>query len=179
MAVVNKYVNDLLEAGKLDEAAYVNGGNKISMIQSEEFAAGDDAGSIYRFFKGLRPNLIPIDIKIYVDDAVAGADDVNVGLYETTGADGVAGAAIDDNCFGDDVDLSPAGGAVRGGGADGTDEWVDGMKTVDIANMKKKLYEHAGHDVTDYTQGYDLVLTCVSECTTGGTVTVVAEFIMG
>ncbi len=122
--------------------------------------------------------MIPIDIKIYVDDAVAGADDVNVGLYEQTDSGG-NGAAIDDNCFGDDVDLSPAGGALRGGGADGTDEWVDGMKSVDIANMTKKLYEHAGHDVSDYTQGYDLVLTCISECTTGGTVTVVAEFLEG
>ena len=178
MAGADVYVNELVESGKLAEAPYVNGSKKVGMIASEEFAAGDDAGSIYRFFKGLNPNLIPIDIKIYVDDAVAGADDVNVGLYEQTD-DGGTGAAIDDNCFGDDVDLSPAGGAVRGGGADGTDEWVDGMKSVDIANMTKKLYEHAGHDVTDYTQGYDLVLTCISECTTGGTVTVVAEFLMG
>ncbi len=178
MAVVNKYVRTLVEAGKLDEAPFVNGANKVSMVASEEFAAGDDAGSIYRFFKGLNPNLIPIDIKIYVDDEVAGADDVNVGLYEMSGDRG-DGVAIDDNCFGEDVDLSPAGGALRGGGADGTDEWVDGMKTVDIADLTKKLYEHAGHDVTDYTQGYDLVLTCVSECTTGGTVTVVAEFLLG
>ncbi len=178
MAVVNKYVRTLIEDGKLDEAPYVNGAKKVSMVASEEFAAGDDAGSIYRFFKGLNPNLIPIDIKIYVDDAVAGADEVDVGLYEQTDDSGV-GAVIDIDCFGDDVDLSPAGGALRGGGADGTDEWVDGMKSVDIANLPYKLYEHAGHDVTDYTQGYDLVLTCVSECTTGGTVTVVAEFIMG
>ncbi len=178
MAVVNKYVRTLVEAGKMEEAPYVNGSKKVGMIASEEFAAGDDAGSIYRFFKGLNPNLIPIDIKIYVDDAVAGADEVDVGLYVPTD-DGGVGAVIDIDCFGDDVDLSPAGGAVRGGGADGTDEWVDGMNAVDIANLPKKLYEHAGHDVTDYGQGYDLVLTCVSECTTGGTVTVIAEFLQG
>ncbi len=178
MAVVNKYVRTLVEAGKLDESAYVNGSKIVGMVASEEFAAGDDAGSIYRFFKGLNPNLIPIDIKIYVDDEVAGADEVDVGLYEQTDDSGV-GAVIDIDCFGDDVDLSPAGGALRGGGADGTDEWVDGMKSVDIADLPKKLYEHAGHDVTDYTQGYDLVLTCVSECTTGGTVTVIAEFLEG
>ncbi len=178
MAVVNKYVRALVEAGKQEEAPYVNGSKTVGMVASEEFASGDDAGSIYRFFKGLNPNLIPIDIMIYADDAVVGADDVNVGLYEQSGDRG-NGAAIDDNCFGDDVDLSPAGGLLRGGGADGTDEWADGMKSVDVANLTYKLYEHAGHDVTDYTQGYDLVLTCISECTTGGTVTVVATFLMG
>ncbi len=178
MAVVNKYVRTLIEAGKLDEAVFVNGSNKVGMISSEEFAAGDDAGSIYRFFKGLNPNLIPIDIKIYVDDAVVGATDVNVGLYEQTD-DGGTGAAIDDNCFADALDLSPAGGAVRGGGVIGHDEFIDGMAAVDIANMTKKLYEHGGHDVTDYTQGYDLALTVISDTTTGGTVTVVATFLTG
>ena len=170
------YVRDLIEAGKLDEAPYVTGSKKVGIVASEEIGTG--AGNVYRFFKGLHPNLIPIDIKIYADDALVGGDDVNVGLYEQTDAGGT-GAAIDDNCFGDDVDLSPAGGLLRGGGADGTDEWADGMKSVDIANLTYKLYEHAGHDVTDYTQGYDLVLTCISECTTGGTVTVVATFIEG
>ncbi len=178
MAVVNKYVRTLVEAGKLEEAPYVNGSKVVGMVASEELASGDDAASVYRFFKGLNPNLIPIDIKIYADDAVVGATDVNVGLYEQSGDRGT-GAAIDDNCFADALDLSPAGGAVRGGGVIGHDEFIDGMKAVDIANMTYKLYEHAGHDVTDYTQGYDLALTVISDTTTGGTVTVVATFIEG
>ena len=176
--MADSYVNALIAAGKIAEAAYVSGARTITAIATKEFVAGDAAGDVFRFFKSLNPNLIIIDLKIYVDDALVGADDVNVGLYETTDAGGT-GVVVDDNVFGDDIDLSPAGGAVRGGGADGTDEWVDGLKAVDVANMEKKLYEHAGHDVTNYKQGYDLALTVVSEITTGGTCTVVAQFIEG
>ncbi len=178
MAVENKYVRTLVEAGKLEEAPYVNGAKVVGMVASEELAAGDDAASVYRFFKGLNPNLIPIDIKIYVDDAVVGATDVNVGLYEQTD-DGGTGAVVDDNCFADALDLSPAGGAVRGGGVIGHDEFIDGMKAVDIANLTNKLYEHGGHTVTDYIAGYDLALTVISDTTVGGTVTVIATFIEG
>ncbi len=176
--MADTYVNALIAAGKIAEAAYVSGARTITAIATKEFVAGDAAGDVFRFFKSLNPNLIPIDIKIYADDALVGADDVNVGLYETTD-DGGTGVVVDDNCFGDDIDLSPAGGAVRGGGADGTDEWVDGMKAVDVADMEKKIYEHGAHTVATYKQGYDLALTVVSEITTGGTVTVVAQFIEG
>ena len=178
MAVVDKYVRTLVEAGKLEEAPYVNGAKVVGMVASEELAAGDDAASIYRFFKGLNPNLIPIDIKIYVDDAVVGATDCDVGLYEQTD-DGGTGAVVDKDIFADGIDLSPAGGAVRGGGVIGHDEFIDGMATVDIANLTKKLYEHGGHDVTDYKAGYDLCLTVVSDTTVGGTVTMVATFLEG
>lgn len=178
MAVENKYVRALVEAGKLEEAPYVNGSKVIGMVASEELAAGDDAASVYRFFKGLNPNLIPIDIKLYVDDAVAGATDCDVGLYEQTD-DGGTGIAVDKDVFADGIDLSPVGGALRGGGVIGHDEFIDGMATVDIANLTKKLYEHGGHDVTDYKQGYDLCLTVVSDTTTGGTVTMIATFLEG
>ncbi len=179
MAVVNKYTNDLIASGKLAEAAYVNGARTITCVESEELASGDDAASVYRFFKSLNPNLIPIDVKIYVDDAVVGATDVNVGFYETTD-DGGTGAIIDGgNSLADAVDLSPAGGLLRGGGVIGTDEYLDGMKGVDIADLYKKIYQHAGHTVSNYKQGYDLALTVISDTTTGGTVTVIAQFIEG
>ena len=177
--MADSYVNALIAAGKIAESAYVSGARTITAIATKEFVAGDAAGDVFRFFKSLNPNLIIIDLKIYVDDALVGADDVNIGLYEPTD-DGGTGAIIGTgNQFGDDVDLSPAGGAVRGGGADGTDEWVDGLAAVDVANMENKLYEHAGHTVVNYIQGYDLALTVISEITTGGTCTVVAQFIEG
>lgn len=178
MAVENKYVNALIAAGKIAEAAYVSGARTITAIATEELASGDDALSVYRFFKGLNPNLIPIDIKIYVDDAVVGATDVDVGLYEQSEG-GVDGAVVDRECLGATIDLSPAGGGVRGGGIIGTDEYIDGLNAVDIADLTKKLFEHAGHTVTNYKQGYDLALTVVSDTTTGGTVTVIAQFIEG
>ncbi len=180
MAGADAYVNELVEAGKLDEAAYVNGSNRVDMIESFELAVSDGSGTadVYRVFKGLRPNLIPIDIKIYVDDAVVGATDMDIGLYEQSGDRG-DGAVIDKEVFCATADFSTAGGFLRGAGADLTDEFLDGLKSVDIADLKKKLYEHAGHDVTDYTQGYDLCITSNVNVTTGGTVTVIAQFIQG
>ncbi len=185
MAVENKYVNTRVEAGKNDEAPYVSGSRVIGMVETEEVHADDGVVSVYRFFKGLTPNLIPIRIRIYVDDAIAGATEADVGLYEQTD-DGGTGAVIDRDCFADNLDLVAlgAGGiAIHGGAADAgaaaSDGAIDGMAAVDIANKKYKLYQHAGHDVTDYTQGYDLCLTVVSDTTTTGTVTIVATFLEG
>ncbi len=180
MAGNDVYVNALVEAGKQAESAYVYGARTITIIATEELTVSDGSttADVYRFFKGLNPNLIPIDAKIYVDDAVVGATDIDIGLYEQTD-DGGTGAAVDSDVFADGIDLSPVGGAVRGGGVIGHDEFIDGLVTVDIANLIKKLYEHGGHTVTDYKQGYDFALTSNSNVTTGGTVTIIAQFIEG
>lgn len=180
MAGADKYVNELIAAGKLAEAPYVNGARTITMIETEELDISDGSGTadVYRFFKSLNPNLIPIDIKIYVDDAVVGATDMDVGLYQPTD-DGGTGIVVDADVFADGIDLSPAGGAVRGGGVIGHDEFIDGLVTVDIANLTKKIYEHGGHTVATYKQGYDLALTSNVSVTTGGTVTIIAQFIEG
>ncbi len=71
------YVRTRVEAGKNEEAPYVTGSKKIGMVASEELTTG--AGNVYRFFKGLNPNLIPIDIKLYSDDAHVGETDLNIG----------------------------------------------------------------------------------------------------
>ncbi len=179
-AVTDVYVNELVESGKIAESAYVGGAATLTIIETEEFPIADGSANIdiYRFFKGLNPNLIPIEIKVYADDAIVGATDVDIGLYEQTD-DSADGVVVDVDVFADGVSLSQAGGHVRGGGVIDTDEFLDGLKAVDIANLTKKLYEHAGHTVTNYKQGYDLALTVNSDVTTGGTVTVIATFIQG
>ncbi len=183
MAVVNKYVSSLLAANKLDMAALVNGAVPIMMVQTEELAAGDSAGSVYRFFKGLKPNLIPVNLDVYVDDALTDESDADIGFYEQS-VGGVNGAVINKNVLADSLDLIPSGGAVRGG-ADIGDvvegrEAIDGLKSVDIADLTKKIYEHCGHTVKNWKPGYDLALTInTGITTTGGTVTMIATFIQG
>lgn len=177
MAGADVYVNELIEAGKIAEAPYVSGARTITVIESEELIVsnGSVTADIYRFFKGLNPNLIATDLKVYADDAIVGATDIDLGLYEQ----GIAGVEADSDVFADGIDLSPVGGAVRGGGVIGHDEFIDGLVTVDIANLTKKLYEHVGHTVQNYKQGYDLALTSNSNVTTGGTVTIIGQFIEG
>ncbi len=177
MAGNDVYVNEDREADKLAAAPYVNGARTITMIETEEFIISDGSSTSdkYRFFAGINPNLIPIDIKVYADDALVGATDVDIGLY----LNGAGLDVVDEDVFADGIDLSPAGGLLRGGGIIGTDEYLDGLKAVDIANLTNKIYEHAGHTIKNHKAGYDLVLTVKSDVTTGGTVTVIAQFIEG
>jgi len=184
MAVVNKYVNSLIAANKIANAALVNGARVIGMIATEELAAGDSAASVYRFFKGVSGNLIPIDIQIFADEALTDENDADVGLYEQTPPNGDDGPVINANVFGDSIDLIPAGGALRGAADIGdvveAKEAIDGLKSVDIANMTKKLYEHAGHTVNTAKSGYDICITAnTGITTTGGTVTMLALFLEG
>lgn len=177
MAGADVYVNENVASDKLGDASRQGGSRTITMVESEELIVSDGSVTpdIYRFFKGINPNLIPIDIKIYVDDAVVGATDMDVGLYKV----GIGETEVDSDVFADGIDLSPAGGAIRGGGVIGHDEFIDGLVGVDIANLTKKLYEHGGHTVANYLGGYDLALTSNVSVTTGGTVTIIAQFIEG
>ncbi len=183
MAVENKYVSALVAAGKLENAPLVNGSKVTGMIQTEELAAGDSAGSVYRFFKGISGNLIPIDIQVWVDDALTDETDADIGLYEQS-VGSINGAVISANVFADSLDLIPAGGALRGAADVGdvveANEAIDGLKSVDIADLTKKVYEHAGHTVKTSKDGYDLCLTInTGITTTGGTVTILATFLQG
>ena len=179
-AITDVYVSELLESGKIAEAPYVNGARTITAIETEELPIADGSANIdiYRFFKGLNPNLIIVDLKVYADDAIVGATDCDLGLYKQT-SDSGDGVVIDVDVFADGVSLSQAGGHLRGGGVIDTDEYLDGLKAVDIANLTKKIYEHAADTVKTYEQGYDLALTINSNVTTGGTVTIIAQFIEG
>lgn len=170
MAVENKYVNDKVQAGKVDEAQYVNGQDIVAMVETEELAAGDSNASVYRFFKGLNPNLIPIRIDVYGDAAITDANDCDLGFYKST-KDGVLGAVISKDVLADALDIAGISSAVTP---------LNGLNNVDIANRKKKIYELCGHTVKNYVQGYDLALTAnTGVTTTGGTVTIVAWFIKG
>lgn len=178
--MVDKYVNSSLASNKIANAALVNGARVVGMVATEELAAGDAAGSVYRFFKGVSGNLIPINIKIYVDDALTDENDADIGLYEQTPPGGPDGAVIDANVFADSLDIIPAGGALRGTLAGATETPADGMASVDIANLTKKIYEHAGHTVKTAKEGYDICLTAnTGITTTGGTVTMIAYFLEG
>jgi hypothetical protein len=170
---VDKYVSAAITAGKLENAALCNGARVIGMVATEELAADGDA-SIYRFFKGVSGNLIPINIKVYVDDAVTEAVDSDIGLYEQNG-----GPVIDADIFADSLDLAPAGGALRGTVAGVTETPADGMCSVDIANLTKKIYEHAGHTELTAKAGYDICLTTNTDAGTGGTITMIATFLEG
>jgi len=168
MAVVNKYVDALTEAGKLTAAAFNEGGDVVEIVAIAEVAAADDDASVYRLAKALNPDLIPVEIKLF-NDAIAGATDFELGFYETT-VDGQLGAAID-------IDALLGTTDINGGNARGSS--VDGLGAVDLADSQKRLYELAGDAQADKRLGYDIALTANTVGTAAGTITVYMRFIQG
>lgn len=177
MAVENKYTSSKLSAttGQLSapatlQSALENGGAPVgALFATFEVAAADSDGSVYRVFKGLPANLIPLDIKIACDAITAGTV-WDVGLYDTD-----LGAVIDADCFAANLDLSSA--------ADfGNPTALDGMDAVAIENYNKRLFEHAGHTVEANTRrgkGYDLALTADTVGSAAGTISVLMYYAMG
>lgn len=166
MAVENKYVNSDVAADKKVNSAFNEGQNRITMICTFEVAAADSDGSIYRLFKNVNPDLIPVAITL-LNDAIAGCTSVDLGLYEPLE---IGGAVIDANVFLAAEDIN-AGNARSSA--------VDGLTAVAIENVQKKIYELAGHTLTTRKQGYDIALTANTVGSAAGTISVIAEFIQG
>lgn len=167
MAVINDYVNSntLSTTGKLAAAALSVGAEVVHMCQTFEIAAADDNGSVYRLFKALNPDLIPVRIEVRCD-AITSGTDFDLGFYlplEQGGAEIDKDVLMDGQSLASALTTSPA----------------DGMQTVDIANRTKRIWELCGHTQDTKKLGYDLALTGNTVGSAAGTVTVNAYFVQG
>lgn len=165
MAVEDKYINSDIVAGKLAKAIHANGGKVFAMIETFEVAVADDDGSVYRVFKNLPPDLIPMRMEVY-NDAITGGTDYDIGFYET----GVGGAVIDQDKLAATLNMSSA--AAKGSPK-------DGLATVGIDEVKEMIYELAGHTTATRKDGYDIAVTAVTVGSAVGTITIVAWFAQG
>lgn len=168
MAVVDKYVDSKISGNNVDKllnSLAAGAGKLIPIAQTFEVAAGDDDGSVYRVFKSLNANLIPLKIDIYTDGITNGTD-WDLGLYRPD-----LGAVIDKDCF---MDGQTFAVATTLGGVP-----LYGLKDVDIDSIFKRLFEHAGHTIATRLEGYDLALTANTVGTAAGTVTVIGWFAQG
>ncbi len=166
MAVENKYVDADIVAGKKGNAINLVAADGFSGIATFETAAADDNDSVYRVFKNVDPNLIPVRLAIACD-AIAGFTDCNVGLYAPTEA---GGAVVDDNCLADALNLSAGYSRILA---------LDGLAAVDLADAKKRLWELAGETLNNHKPSYDICLTAIAAASAVGTVTVFAFFVQG
>jgi len=155
MAVINAY--------KLSEALKntVNGAQTLVIAGDFETVATDSIGSKYRICK-VGADWIPVQIKI-ANDAIAGATDMDLGLYDTLEK---GGAVKDADCFMDGTDIS-AGVDISSNS--------DGLKTLGIDEIGNQCYVHAG-DSDASEQMYDLVLTSKAAITAAGTIGIRAIF---
>lgn len=165
MAVEDKYINSNVASGKLAKAAHSGGAEVFCMVETFEVAAADDDGSVYRVFKNLPGDLIPVKIDL-LNDAITAATDYEIGLYET----GIAGAAKDIDCLLGTTDISA--GNARGSA-------VDGLGAVALSDAEKALFELAGDTTSSREAGYDLAVTANTVGSAAGTITIMAWFIQG
>lgn len=174
MAVENKYVNstNYNASGVLQHLAKgINcGGAQIGAIfETVEIAAADSDLSVYRFFKALDGNLIPLFVFL-ATDGITGGTAFEVGFYKTD-----LGVVIDENCLAATKDLSSASGFSLA-------TVIDGMSAVAIEDRGKRIFEHCGHTIAAGTRlgaGYDLALTATTVGSGAGTVSVLMIYAQG
>lgn len=163
MAVEDKYVNADLAAGDKLDQSYGNGICK-TRIETEEIAAADDDGSVYRFFR-VSENEVPVKLAIF-NDAITSATDYDIGLYKV----GVSGAAVDADILADGVDISSGNALATSNNK--------GLTTLDIANLGKtfgEILDAVGGAGTNTDSEYDLVVTANTVGSAAGSVTLVLE----
>lgn len=169
MAVVDKYVDANVAAGKLTTAAFIHGSKTITIVATFEVAVSDEDGSVYRVAKNVPADLIPTRFDI-LSDAIADATDWELGLYETTQEDGLDGVAIDIDVFLGSTDINA-------GNARGSE--LNGLTAVPIEDVQKRIYEHAGDTLSTRKLGYDIAFTANTVGSAVGTISIIMDFVQG
>lgn len=170
MAVVDKYTDSNISGNivnKLLKTLNAGGADPGILFATFEVAAADDDDSVYRVFKSVDPNLIPLFIMVG-NDAIADGTDYGLGLYEPD-----LGAVIDKDAFAADLDMSVAAASMNPVTA------KDGMAAVDIDSYNKRIYEHAGHTVATRLEAYDIAFTADTVGTGAGTISVAIIYVQG
>ena len=156
----NRYISANRTAGKYGEQVGDGGPNKVVAVPfTFEKTADDTDGSILRIAT-LKSNMVFLSATIMCD-ALSGCTDVDLGLYRTV-RDG--GAVADKDCFMDGQTLASASKVLNGGGA------------LEIADLGKRLYEHAAFTVTTDPVDLDLALTFNTGGTATGTISGIVYF---
>jgi len=164
MAVEDKYTDTKLAAGKISDSFTGQGQKVITLIGTEEIAAADDDGSVYRFFKSVPSSYIPLQIDI-MTDGITGGTDYELGLYKV----GTGEAAVDIDVLMGTQTMASALTRATGQGL--------GLAAVDIASINSTLGTLSAQ--TNPDASYDIALTANTVGTAAGTISIIATFIQG
>ena len=126
-----------------------------------ETLAADDAGSVYRMCRV--PSNARISSILLASDAITGATAADVGVYKTA-ADG--GAAVDDDFFATNVDISTAATVF-------TEVMLEATAT-DISKCEQPLWQLLGLSA-DPCIPYDIAVT-VNDVTAAGTISMKVKY---
>jgi hypothetical protein len=176
MPVINQYTDVNISGNvvnKLTRSLAQGAGNLFVGQAKFQIQASDSSGSIYRMFKNINANLIPVQLSVF-NDAMAGSTNVDVQLFQpdlgvVTAATGAPG--------GDNIKLA-AGltlAAAHGHGAA-----LSGLANIPVNRMDQRLFELAGETLANkISSGYDLCLVGNTLGGVAGWVTVIGLFAQG
>lgn len=172
MAVEDKYANSILEdATGLPQLLHClsTGTPLIVMHETLEVAAADTDASIYRMFKDVPSNFIPL-IALIANDAITAGSDYDLGLYDS---ESLGGAVVVKDCFLNGGDLSVAHASLCPGTA------LNALSAAAIDAMNKKLWEYASDTIITRRPSFDIALTANTVGTAAGTITVLIIGVKG
>lgn len=154
--MTDKYVNADIVAGKKGSPFQVGGTLLMTLCETEEVAAADADGDVYRFFRAVPADAKIVDLLVF-NDAITAGTDYDIGFYESN-----SGAVVDKDALLDGGDLSSAHAAGSG---------LSGISAVDVANLVKPIYELAGHTAATKKPSYDICVTANTVGSAAGTIT--------
>lgn len=134
-----------------------NAGDIVQAIVTEEVAAADDDGSTYLLFKDVPSSFRPTELTVMCD-AITGGTDYDIGVYNSE-----TGAVVDKDLLMDGQTLATASRV------------LDGLQTVDIADLGKTIAELLGLTPSTAKSRYDIVLTGNTVGSAAGTVTAILK----
>lgn len=126
-------------------------------------------GTIYRIFKGLSGNIVPLQIGIYTS-GIAGFTSAKLGLLNVGLQKGVVTAGSD-ACF------MAAGQSL----AAATVTWgtpINGLTALSALLIQQTLFAYAGNTILNRQGAYDLALTGVTAGTATGNLAVYMEYVL-
>jgi len=147
----------------------VNHSGARKRVKSETISSvsTDSNTSQYHFFKVKAHDSIK-SIKLFNDSLAASAATIDVGIY----AEGLAGAAVDINCYGSAIAMNTAvtvGTEIR-------------FESLNITTVNQAVWEDAGVSTEpDAGTEYDFVVTVLARGTTPATgdITLIVEYVAG
>lgn len=141
---------------------FIGRGRLEECVGTVETLAADDAASVYRLCRV--PSNARITSILLASDAITGASASDVGVYKTA-ANG--GAAVDDDFFATDVDISSATAFT---------EVINEATATDKDKVEKRLWELLSLSV-DPMIDYDICVT-VNDVTAAGTISMKVKYVI-
>jgi len=161
MPIENKYTESAIVAGKLPSAFKSGGGgDTFTLAGVVAVAVADDDGSVYRVFKSVPANFVPINMTVQ-NTAITGGTAYEFGLYREN-----LGAVVDADALAATITMATARTVATSNNV--------GLTTLTLGELKTLAVLSAS---SNPDEAYDICLTATTVGSAAGTIAVIATFV--